>query len=146
MRDELVGLGISQISAESNTSPGGYCESGNLADDSQFSVCDHRCLDEIIKSLIEHNYIPSFCAACYRKQRTGEAFMNLARPGTIKGCCDFNALVTLKEYLDDFATASTRDAGYSMINREKTKLSAELKTKLLEFFKDINNGERDKYV
>ncbi len=146
MRDELVGLGISQISAESNTSPGGYCESGNLADDSQFSVCDHRCLDEIIKSLIEHNYIPSFCAACYRKQRTGEAFMNLARPGTIKGCCDFNALVTLKEYLDDFATASTRDAGYSMINREKTKLSAELKTKLLEFFKDIDNGERDKYV
>lgn len=72
--------------------------------------------------------------------------MNLARPGTIKGCCDFNALVTLKEYLDDFATASTREAGYSMINREKTKLSDELKSKLVEFFKDIDNGERDKYV
>ena len=105
MRDILVNLGVSQLSAESKVTPGGYEETDehNKHMDRQFSLNDRRSLDEIAQSLLGQGYLPSFCAACYRKNRTGENFMELAKPGQIKNMCDMNALITLKEYLEDFA-------------------------------------------
>ena len=153
MRDSLLSLGVSQMSAESNTSPGGYSES---AEDkaglptgqagSQFSLGDQRSLDEVIGSLIEHDYIPSFCAACYRMERTGEAFMQLAKPGTIKGKCSINALVTLKEYLDDFASAKVKQAGYKMIEHYYEKLNNVDQDMLKLLISHVDSGIRDEYV
>ncbi|MDR1453172.1 MAG: [FeFe] hydrogenase H-cluster radical SAM maturase HydG, partial [Candidatus Margulisbacteria bacterium] len=120
MRDELIDLGISQISAESSVSPDGYQEKPE--ENAQFTVADHRSLDEIIASLVSKGYIPSFCAACYRKGRTGEKFMCLAKPGTIKGKCSMNALITLREYLDDFAPDSTKVEGYKFLEKLKDAL------------------------
>ncbi|MDD3345153.1 MAG: [FeFe] hydrogenase H-cluster radical SAM maturase HydG [Candidatus Omnitrophica bacterium] len=153
MRDALIGLGVSQISAESSTSPGGYSENrarneavpGQQAG-SQFSLGDSRSLDEIIGSLISYGYIPSFCAACYRKERTGEAFMKLAKPGTIKGKCSMNALITLKEYLDDFASLPVRSAGYKLIAGYSEKLDPGEREMLKIFFDHVDAGLRDEYV
>jgi 2-iminoacetate synthase len=147
MRDELVNLGISQISAESNTSPGGYTDKEQeYFSDPQFAVSDHRSLDEVIGSLIKQKYIPSFCAACYRKERTGESFMALAKPGTIKGKCSINALITLKEYLDDFASDKVRADGYKLIEKLKSCLTDSEQKQLSVFFDEINHGIRDAYV
>jgi 2-iminoacetate synthase len=143
MRDELINLGISQISAESSTSPGGYSKEDVNA---QFNVSDHRTLDEIVRTSIEHGLLPSFCAACYRKERTGEAFMHLAKPGTIKNKCSMNALITLKEYLDDFASAEVKTKGYALIEKEKNNLSAEDREYLEKVYQRINSGRRDEYV
>jgi 2-iminoacetate synthase len=146
MRDELFNLGVSQVSAESKTSPGGY-NTGKAGDlNTQFTLSDHRTLDEVIGTLLEQNNIPSFCAACYRKARTGEAFMNLAKPGTIKGKCNVNALITLKEYLDDFASADVRKKGYQLIDRMKEKLDDTSRNQLSKFFEDVDKGLRDQYV
>ncbi len=146
LRDTLLGLGISQISAESNTSPGGYSSDQQTQAGGQFSVGDHRSLDEIVATLIEHDYIPSFCAACYRKSRTGESFMQLARPGTIKGKCSMNALITLQEYLDDFALPLTKSKGYALIERYFKQLTLVEQKSLQIFFKHIGSGVRDEYV
>jgi len=147
MRDELISLGISQISAESRTSPGGYSSSDNNKNqDIQFTLGDQRSLDEVVGSLIKNNFIPSFCAACYRMERTGEAFMQMAKPGTIKGKCSMNALITLKEYLDDFASAPVRDAGYKMIARYFKQLDPLEQEKLKLFFAHVDSGLRDEYV
>jgi len=146
MRDNLLSLGVSQMSAESNTSPGGYTEVTSDEAGSQFSLGDQRSLDEIIESLIKHDYIPSFCAACYRMERTGEAFMQLAKPGTIKGKCSMNALITLQEYLDDFASPTTKQAGYQMINRYFKQLEPLEQAKLKLFFAHVAQGTRDEYV
>jgi 2-iminoacetate synthase len=153
MRDSLLSLGVSQVSAESSTSPGGYSDKqenqagqpGRQAG-SQFSLGDNRTIDEIVSSLIEHDYIPSFCAACYRKERTGEAFMRLAKPGTIKGKCSMNALITLKEYLDDFASAPVKEAGYKMISRYFKQLDSSEQEMLKLFFDHVDCGLRDEYV
>ncbi|MCX7919660.1 MAG: [FeFe] hydrogenase H-cluster radical SAM maturase HydG [bacterium] len=147
LRDELVNLGVSQISAESNTAPGGYTsQEKEYFSDPQFAVSDHRTLDEVIGSLIQQKYIPSFCAACYRKERTGETFMALAKPGTIKGKCSINALITLKEYLDDFASDNVRTEGYKLIEQMKTCLTDREQKQLAAFFDEINRGIRDTYV
>ena len=153
MRDLLLSLGVSQISAESNTSPGGYTagdkEQAGLPDrqaGGQFSVGDHRSLDQIVETLIAHDYVPSFCAACYRLERTGEAFMQLAKPGTIKGKCSLNALITLQEYLDDFASLSTKQAGDQMISRYFKQLEPWEQDKLKLFFAHVAQGVRDEYV
>lgn len=147
MRDELFSLGVSQISAESRTSPGGYTIGDEaLVKDTQFILNDRRSLDEIIGSLIDKKFIPSFCAACYRQARTGEAFMNLAKPGTIKGKCSINALITLKEYLDDFASPEVKEAGYKLIDEERQKLDRETQQQISSFFSGIDNGLRDKYI
>lgn len=146
LRDALLGLGVSQISAGSCTSPGGYSAGAEEAAGGQFSLGDHRSLDEVVGILIGHDYIPSFCAACYRMNRTGESFMQLAKPGTIKGKCKMNALITLKEYLDDFACASVRDAGYKMIARHSKELNTPEQAKLGEFFSRVEKGLRDEYV
>jgi len=146
MRDALLSLGVSQISAESSTSPGGYSAVSKEKAGGQFSLGDHRTLDEIIASLIAHDYIPSFCAACYRMERTGEAFMQLAKPGTIKGKCSMNALITLQEYLDDFASAPVKDAGHKMITRYFKQLDHFEQDKLKLFFAHVAEGVRDEYV
>ncbi len=144
MRDELVKLGISQISAESRTSPGGY--SLEVASDSQFDISDNRSLDEIIGSLIENGFIPSFCAACYRKERTGQAFMQLAKPGAIKDKCNINALITLKEYLDDFASKRVKEAGYALIKKIGENMLPQAQRQLSEIFLRLDEGKRDLYL
>lgn len=147
MRDELFGLGVSQVSAGSTTSPGGYSVSkGPVGKDAQFVLSDERPLDEVMGSLIERGFIPSFCAACYRKERTGEAFMMLSRPGTIKGKCQMNALITLKEYLDDFAPQALRERGYRLLDRMEKDLDPESRKQLENFFQHIAQGRRDEYV
>ncbi len=143
LRDQLFDLGVSQISAGSRTSPGGYATDD---ENGQFITGDHRSLDEVIASLIDHGFIPSFCAACYRKERTGEAFMSLARSGTIKGKCSMNALVTLKEYLDDFASFEVKEKGYALIHKLAEELAPAEKELLQNFFTHINKGVRDEYV
>jgi 2-iminoacetate synthase len=146
MRDKLFGLGVSQVSAASKTSPGGYTSGSKDAKDGQFVLSDHRSLDEVVGSLIDKDFIPSFCAACYRKERTGEAFMNLAKPGEIKGKCTINALVTLKEYLDDFASQSVKEAGCRLIEKTKSELDKSSQEILSGFFENIQKGSRDAYV
>jgi len=145
MRDILINLGVSQISAESKTSPGGYSEKEEKPS-GQFSLSDQRSLDEVVDSLLNHGLIPSFCAACYRKERTGEKFMNLAKPGTIKDMCQINALLTLKEYLEDFASEKVKTEGNDLVERLSEKLSGKDKTVLNKLFDCVNRGERDKYV
>jgi len=144
MRDDVINLGISQISAESKTSPGGY--SDNEKWDGQFSTSDKRSLDQLVLMLVEHNYIPSFCAACYRRERTGENFMSLAKPGLIKGMCSVNALVTFKEYLDDFASPAVKAAGYKLIERETAKLDEKSRAQTTKLFSAVDAGMRDEYV
>ena len=114
LRRETFALGVSQISAGSRTNPGGYAE-GEKEDKSQFSLGDHRPLDEVIRDVASLGYIPSFCTACYRLGRTGENFMDLAKPGEIKLFCDPNALSTFEEYLRDYASPETRQAGAKLI-------------------------------
>ncbi len=147
MRDELFNLGVSQISAASRTSPGGYTEGQDaLVKDTQFILNDNRSLDDVIGSLLEKKFIPSFCAACYRSARTGETFMNLAKPGTIKGKCRINALITLKEYLDDFASPQVKEAGYKLIDEERHKLDRQTQQQIGHFFSAIDHGIRDTYI
>lgn len=144
MRDELVSLGISQVSAESKTSPGGY--SGSERWDGQFTTSDRRSLEEMVGMLIEKGFIPSFCAACYRRERTGKSFMSLAKPGLIKEMCSVNALVTLKEYLDDFASPKLKQEGYKLIDREVAKLDEKSRGQIAKLFTAIDAGMRDEYV
>jgi 2-iminoacetate synthase len=151
MRDVLINLGVSQISAESRVTPGGYENnpggtSHNDKLERQFSVNDQRTLDEIVKSLLLQEFIPSFCAACYRKNRTGEHFMDFAKPGKIKHLCDINALITLKEYLEDFAKPELKELGYSFIEEYKTKLDKAGLSVLEKFFINISRGARDEYI
>jgi 2-iminoacetate synthase len=147
LRDELFDLGISQASAESRTAPGGYSSPDNNADtDVQFCIGDQRSLDEVIGALVGKGYIPSFCAACYRSERTGKAFMDLAQPGTIQHMCSLNALVTLKEYLDDFATPSVREKGYQLISKVSETLDEGERQQLCKFFSAAEQGVRDQYV
>jgi 2-iminoacetate synthase len=144
MRDEVISLGISQISAESKTSPGGYSDTEKW--DGQFTTSDKRSLEELVGMLVEKNYIPSFCAACYRKERTGESFMSLAKPGLIKGMCSINALVTFKEYLADFASPKVKEAGYKLIERETAKLDEKSRGQISKLFAAVDSGMRDEYV
>jgi len=144
-RDELFAVGVSQVSAGSRTSPGGYTQDDG-ADDGQFFPNDARNLDQVIGSLIEKGLCPSFCAACYRKERTGATFMGLARPGTIKGKCQINALITLKEYLDDFASPGVKERGYRLIEQARMLLDENTRRQLSVFFEDIQKGIRDVYV
>lgn len=147
MRDTLVGLGISQMSAESKTVPGGYGAAKRSDEDNgQFSLADERSIDAVIASLIERGHMPSFCAACYRSARTGEAFMDLARPGLIKGKCRVNALITLKEYLDDFASPATKEAGYRLIDTAMATLDGPARREIERYFAGIDRGVRDAFV
>ena len=144
-REKLLELGISQMSGGSRTSVGGYVtpetENENSA---QFDIADHRSLDEVVGWLLDLNHIPSFCTACYREGRTGDRFMTLLKNGQISNCCLPNALITLKEYLNDYASPSTRAKGEAMIKRLLADVSNErVRTKAGEYINKIDNGERD---
>ena len=145
MRSELFNYGVSQISAGSRTNPGAYSKEG--ADSgSQFSLGDHRSLDEVISSIIEKEYIPSFCTGCYRKGRVGNDFMDLAKPGLIKKFCMPNAVFTFKEYLLDFGTKETKDKGLELINKILSDVKKKsLKNKMTHALDEIDCGARDLY-
>ncbi|MEE1086286.1 MAG: [FeFe] hydrogenase H-cluster radical SAM maturase HydG [Schaedlerella sp.] len=119
MRERALHLGVSQISGASRTSVGGYCEPEPEDKKSeQFDVSDTRTLDEVVRWLMEMDYIPSFCTACYREGRTGDRFMSLCKSGQIQNCCHPNALMTLKEYLMDYASPATKAIGDALIAKE----------------------------
>ena len=118
-RERVLHLGVSQISGGSRTSVGGYCEpEPDDAKSEQFDVSDTRTLDEVVRWLMEMDYIPSFCTACYREGRTGDRFMSLCKSGQIQNCCHPNALMTLKEYLMDYASPKTKAIGNRLIAKE----------------------------
>lgn len=118
-RERVLHLGVSQISGGSRTSVGGYCEpEPDDAKSEQFDVSDTRTLDEVVRWLMEMDYIPSFCTACYREGRTGDRFMSLCKSGQIQNCCQPNALMTLKEYLMDYASPETKKIGEKLISEE----------------------------
>ena len=118
VRRRALEVGISQISGASRTSVGGYTESERPHDTEQFDVSDQRTLDEVISWLIDLGYIPSFCTACYREGRTGDRFMELCKSGQIQNCCHPNALMTLAEFLADYASPETKAKGMALIERE----------------------------
>ena len=146
-RDRVLGLGVSQISGGSRTSVGGYA--GYSAeerphDTEQFDVSDQRSLDEVVKWLIDTGHIPSFCTACYREGRTGDRFMSLCKVGQIQNCCHPNALMTLQEFLEDYASPETKAAGEALIAREINKVTnPKVLERAIQNLKDIKNGKRD---
>ena len=118
VRKNALHAGISQISGASRTSVGGYTEEERPHDSEQFDVSDQRTLDEVVRWLMEMGYIPSFYTACYREGRTGDRFMSLCKTGQIQNCCHPNALMTLAEFLTDYATDPTKKLGFEMIEKE----------------------------
>ncbi len=144
VREQIIRLGVSQISGGSRTSVGGYCEEERPHDTEQFDVSDNRTLDEVVNWLMSAGYIPSFCTACYREGRTGDRFMSLCKSGQIQNCCHPNALMTLKEFLMDYASADTREKGEALIEKELANIGSD---KVREIVKErlvkIENGERD---
>jgi 2-iminoacetate synthase len=144
VREKVIRLGVSQISGASRTSVGGYEKEERPHDTEQFDVSDQRTLDEVIKWLMDMGYIPSFCTACYREGRTGDRFMSLCKSGQIQNCCHPNALMTLKEYLMDYAKPLTRGTGEKLIEREIPTIPNEkIKEKIRLWLSDIENGKRD---
>ena len=144
-RERVLHLGISQISGGSKTSVGGYAEPELENEKSeQFDVSDNRTLDEIVKWLMEIGYIPSFCTACYREGRTGDRFMSLLKSGQISNCCHPNALMTLKEYLQDYASEETKNIGEKIIAREILNVPKDKVREIaLRNLKEIEDGKRD---
>ncbi len=144
MRSEILELGVSQMSAGSKTNPGGYCKADKNTSTEQFTMADERDINEIVKYLADHNFMPSFCTSCYRVGRVGKKFMEQARSGEIKKFCEPNAIATFSEFLNDYATAQTKTAGEALIQREFTKMpDGEIKTRLGEILSEVNNGKRD---
>ncbi|WP_434798474.1 [FeFe] hydrogenase H-cluster radical SAM maturase HydG [Terrisporobacter vanillatitrophus] len=147
-REKVLHLGVSQISGASSTSVGGYADRAEGIKEeitsAQFDVDDDRTLDEVVNWLLDMNYIPSFCTACYREGRTGDRFMALCKNGQIANCCQPNAIMTLKEYLEDYASESTKESGENLIKKEVKKIP---KDKVREIVEErlikITSGERD---
>lgn len=144
-RERVLGLGISQVSGGSRTSVGGYCEPEPEDEKTeQFDVSDKRSLDEVVRWLMALSFIPSFCTACYREGRTGDRFMQFCKSGQILNFCHPNALMTLKEYLMDYALPETRALGEALIMAEIEKVPNEkIKAKALQNLEDIKSGKRD---
>ncbi len=145
VRARVLNLGISQISGGSKTSIGGYAEENACEEDSsQFDVTDTRTLDEVMKWLMELGYLPSFCTACYREGRTGERFMEICKSKQIQNCCHPNALITLKEYLEDYASPETKLVGEKLIEKElKEFKESKVKEVLTNNLDEITAGKRD---
>jgi 2-iminoacetate synthase len=150
IRDEIMQFGVSQIDGGTNIEMGGYSkkrehESQDI-DLEQFQINDNRSLNEIMDDLIEHKYIPSFCTACYRLGRTGEHFMEFSVPGFIKRFCQPNALMTLAEYLEDYAPEATKIKGYALLQEKLDEIGDEaFKAKLTDKITQIKDGKRDLY-
>lgn len=146
MRRDAFDLGVSQISAGSRTNPGGYSvDPGECIDGhaDQFSLGDTRPIDEVVRDVIDHGYLPSFCTSCYRRGRTGLDFMELAKPGDIKMFCAPNAVLTFAEYLNDYASVETKKAGFALIEKAMKDIKSEKVSAKLE---KIMAGERDIYI
>lgn len=144
VREKVLNLGISQISGASRTSVGGYTEEKRDEDTAQFDTADQRTLDEVVRWLMELGYIPSFCTACYRAGRTGERFMKICKSGKIQDCCTPNAILTLKEYLLDYASPATRQTGEKLLQQEVEKLeNPALRAAVAEDLKKLETGQRD---
>ncbi len=143
IRRECYALGVSQISAGSRTNPGGYSAGETAA--GQFQLGDHRSLDEVIAELATMGFIPSFCTACYRLGRTGQDFMDLAKPGLIKQKCDPNAVTTFLEYLTDYGSQSARCAGEAAIACELGRMDAKTRRNAEKMLAHIRSGKRDVY-
>ena len=146
VREKVLHLGISQISGGSRTSVGGYAgytPEERPHDTEQFDVSDQRSLDEVVRWLMENGHVPSFCTACYREGRTGDRFMALCKSGQILNCCHPNALMTLAEYLEDYASPETKEIGYALIEKELEKIPRE-KTKEIakQNIADIRSSNR----
>lgn len=144
-RERVLHLGVSQISGGSRTSVGGYVEEEPEEESSaQFDISDNRTLDQVVNWLIDMGYIPSFCTACYREGRTGDRFMSLCKSGQIQNCCHPNALMTLKEYLEDYASENTRQKGEALIRKELENIPKEKVRKIVEKnLTEIEQGQRD---
>lgn len=144
-RAKVIRLGVSQISGASCTEVGGYAESDKIEESSaQFDVSDKRTLDEVINWMLSEHYLPSFCTACYREGRTGDRFMPLAKSGQISNCCQPNAIMTLKEYLVDYASEDTRKLGEKVIAEELPKIkNNKVREITIKHLEDIENGQRD---
>lgn len=144
-REKVLDLGISQISGGSRTSVGGYVEEEPEEENSaQFDVSDRRTLDQVVNWLLGMGYIPSFCTACYREGRTGDRFMSLLKSGQIVNCCQPNALMTLKEYLEDYASEDTKAKGEKVIKEQLEIITNPLvKEKAAQYIENIQDGQRD---
>jgi 2-iminoacetate synthase len=146
MRGELITLGVSQVSAGSRTDPGGYSSGDEGRDSGQFALHDIRSTDEIINWMIKNSFVPSFCTGCYRKGRVGKDFMDMAKPGLIKLHCQPNALLTLKEYLVDYADDETKRLGEELIRKELESIpERSRREETVKNLKKIEEGERDIY-
>ena len=142
-RAKAFKIGISQTSAASRTSPGGYGKGKNLG---QFETADHRSLDDVTKGILKQNLLPSFCTACYRKGRTGKVFMDLAKPGNIHHLCRPNAILTFKEYLEDYASPDVRKYGKKIIVKYIKQIADPIRRKeTVKRLEQIEKGERDLY-
>ncbi|MDD6891364.1 MAG: [FeFe] hydrogenase H-cluster radical SAM maturase HydG [Bacteroidales bacterium] len=146
-REKVLELGVSQISGGSRTSVGGYAETAAdipVEESAQFDVSDTRSLDEIVRWLLQLGYVPSFCTACYREGRTGDRFMSLVKTGQIANCCAPNALMTLQEYLCDYASPATRELGVRMIREQMEQIpNPAIRRRALENLERIEAGQRD---
>ena len=144
-REKVLELGISQISGGSKTSVGGYATPEIPEKNSaQFDISDTRTLDEVVAWLLKLGYIPSFCTACYREGRTGDRFMSLVKTGQIANCCGPNALMTLQEYLEDYASPETRELGARIIREQMEKIpNPAIRRRALENLNAIAQGKRD---
>ncbi len=144
-REKVLKLGVSQISGGSRTSVGGYAEPEPEEDNSaQFDVSDRRSLDEVVRWLLELGYVPSFCTACYREGRTGDRFMRLVKSGQIANVCQPNAIMTLKEYLEDYASPETKEIGEKVLLAEAERIPNEKVKKIVyEHLKELDEGKRD---
>lgn len=144
VREKVLKLGVSQISGGSRTSVGGYAEGGEDENSEQFDVSDKRTLDDVVNWLMRSGYIPSFCTACYREGRTGDRFMALCKNRQILNCCHPNALMTLKEYLMDYASEDTKAIGEKLIERELQNIPNEkVRTICKQHLEDIEHNKRD---
>ncbi len=143
VRTNSLKLGISQVSGASRTSVGGYTAAEREHDTEQFDVSDQRTLDEVVRWLMENGHIPSFCTACYREGRTGDRFMSLCKTGQILNCCHPNALMTLTEYLVDYASEKTKKIGFDLIEKELDKIPNEkVRGIAKQNIEDIKNSNR----
>jgi 2-iminoacetate synthase len=148
IRDIVMDFGVSQIDAGTKLEIGGYNKerenNEQALNEEQFQVGDTRGLDEVIRWLLNRDYIPSFCTSCYRVGRTGEHFMEFAIPGFIKRFCTPNAIITLAEYLEDYSSDKTKDAGYRLIAKELEKMpESAQKEKIIANLEAVKKGTRD---
>ena len=146
VREQVINLGVSQISGASRTSVGGYAEEERPTDTEQFDVSDQRSLDEVVRWLMETAHIPSFCTACYREGRTGDRFMSLAKSGQIRNICQPNAILTFKEYLIGYGSAPLKELGEKVIAKEVEQIPSERVRELTkERLKKLEEGAQDLY-